>query len=64
MVVWTIIFLIVATVAGIFGFSEISRVFEVPAKIAFAIFAPLALIFLVGLKTERARKNREVVQKL
>jgi uncharacterized membrane protein YtjA (UPF0391 family) len=62
MAVWTIIFMMVATVSGIFAFSGISSVFTVPATICFAVFAPLSLIFLVGLKTES--RHRMVVHKL
>lgn len=62
MAAWTILFMAVATVSGIFAFSGISSAFTVPATICFAIFAPLSLIYLVGLKRES--RNRVVVQKL
>jgi uncharacterized membrane protein YtjA (UPF0391 family) len=62
MLVWTITFVVVATASGIFGFSGISPVFSVPATICFAVFAPLSLIFLVGLKTES--RHRAVIHKL
>jgi uncharacterized membrane protein YtjA (UPF0391 family) len=55
MLIWTVIFIIIATAAGILGFSGMAPNANVAALIIFFIFAPLSLIFLAGRFVGRTR---------
>lgn len=47
MLYWTLVFLVVALIAGLFGFGGIASAFAGIAKILFAIFLVLFLVSLV-----------------
>jgi uncharacterized membrane protein YtjA (UPF0391 family) len=47
MLYWTLVFLVIALVAGLFGFGGIASTFAGIAKILFAIFLVLFVLFLV-----------------
>jgi len=46
---WGIVFLVIALIAGLFGFTKVSGAASTAAKIVFAIFLILSILAFIGI---------------